>query len=262
MDIPQIGFGTYQLNEKAYESCLNALKLGYRHFDTANLYKTEEALGKAIIDSGIDRKELFITTKISFNHLKKKKIKTGLRRSFERLNLEYIDLVLLHLPIHCKENWTLLEEEFLGDYKNKIRFIGVSNYSIANLESILEEAVVHPYVNQIEISPFFTRNKLIKYCNDKEIKVIAHSSLTKGKKLENEIICKIAAESNLSPAQVLLKWALEKKYPIIPRADNISFIKENIETLSKTLNKELIDVLDELNENFATHPRHIFKEDT
>lgn len=260
MDIPPIGFGTYLLGDKAYESILHALKLGYRHFDTANLYKTEVALGKAIKDSGVPREEIFITTKVSIHHLRKNKIMTGIKRSFERLDVEYIDLMLLHLPIDCKKNWNILVEAYLGEMKDKIRFIGVSNYSIDDLEEI-KDSEVKPYVNQVELSPFFTRDKLITYCNKNEIKIVAHSSLTKGEKLDDETLLEIAYECNLTPAQVLLRWAIEKNYVVIPRADDVNYIKENYETIEKHLTNDILVQLDKLNENYATHPRHIHKED-
>lgn len=261
MDIPRLGIGTYKIKkDAAYSITLNALKLGYRHIDTANLYKTEESVGKAIRDSGIPRDEIFVTTKISINHLKNKKILTGVQRSFEMLGLDYIDLILLHRPVHHIENWKLLVEIY-KEYGDKIRHIGVSNFSTCHLSDIMQESDIIPYINQVEITPFLIRDYLVTFCKKYNIKIVAHSSITKGEKLEDENLMRISKEIGISPTKVLLRWGYQKGYYIIPRTEQEDHLKENISILNAPIDPKYINELDSLNCGFATHPQYIYDED-
>jgi methylglyoxal/glyoxal reductase len=263
MDIFTLGFGTYQLDkETAEEAITYALETGYRHIDTANLYKTEDAVGKAIKNSGVNRKDIFVTTKISIHHLKKKKILTGLRASFRKLDLDYIDLVLLHRPVHHKENWKLLEEAFNSDeFRGKIRFIGVSNFSVQHLTDIIETCTIMPYANQIEVTPFLQKNNLVNFCEKHKIKVIAHSSLTRGERLDNVVLCKLAKTIDCTPAQLLLCWAINKGYCVIPRTTETSWIKENFDSKDVKLTDHIIEELNKLNDGFTLFKKYVYDDD-
>lgn len=264
MNIPSFGLGTYKLkkvNDEAYMSVKTALKLGYRHIDTAALYNNEENVGRAIKDSGIPREEIFITTKIQRADIWKgeNKMIRSVNRSLKKLGVDYIDQVLLHAPIEEKllESWQILEKIYED---GKIRYIGVSNYKIEHLEIILKSCKIKPYTNQIECSPFLTRQKLVKYCADNDIIVVAHSSLTKGEKFDDPCINEIATKYNVTPACILIMWGLFKGFTIIPRTGNIDHLIENYgcSISSNFLVEQDIEKLDKLDEHqFATHPQYI-----
>ena len=244
MELPDIGLGTYQLDhEQTYRSVRWALEIGYRHIDTAALYRNEKQVGQAIRDSGISRQRIFVTTKISAKAIRQHQLQPAIESSLHQLDLDYIDLMLLHSP-DAKLNQTWNELSQLYDLYGNIRHIGVSNYQQIHLKQ-LEDAVIKPYANQIEITPFLTRQKLRQYCKNQNIQIIAHSSLTKGKQL------------NITSATVLLKWALQNNLKIIPRSANQKHIFDNFNLGSELLSEQMMRGLDELDCGFATHPQHI-----
>lgn len=266
LELPLIGLGTYQLfGDDIKNTVKNALEIGYRHFDTANLYKTEQGLGEAISEcineNKITRQEIFITTKVSFNHLKKKQVRKGVENSFEKLGLEYIDLILLHMPLHHLENWKELEEIYM-EYRGRIRFIGVSNFSIQHLTEIMQIGTFKPFCNQIEVSPFFVRDKLAQFCFSNEIKIIAHSSLVRGEKFtNNEKMQQLCSQLNCTQAQILLKWAINKGYYIIPKACTEVWLRENFASDLIKLNSNTMEYLNQLNERFTLYPKFVYDED-
>ena len=253
MSIPKIGFGTYQLLDRvAYESVACALKEGYRHIDTAKLYKNEAYVGQAIADSGISRDSLFITTKVlNKDQIKgKKRILDAFEKSLSDLKTDYVDLLLLHAPIMDKlaNSWEQLE--YLYNHK-KCKMIGVSNFEISDLKFFEESNVIKPMVNQIELSPFYTRNELVSYCRKNNIIVEAHTSLTRGEKFNNDVLCEIAKNNKMSVPSVMLRWGLQNDYIILPRSDKPEEIRENIRVVDKVIGKEDMERLNGLNENFA-----------
>lgn len=258
--IPPIGFGTYQLKQTtAYTSTLHALKAGYRHIDTAVLYKNEQYIGQAIIDSKIDRSELFITTKVHINDMNKghDEIVSAFENSLKDLQTSYVNLLLLHSPSKIIEkNWKTLE--YLYDQK-KCLMIGISNFDIDSLQIIFDnkETNIYPMVNQIEISPFLKREKLVKYCKEKNIIIVAHSSLTRGNKLNNKLITNLAKKYDISPANLLIKWALDNNYVVLPRSSNPDHIIENISKLDIKLLKDDIYLLNNIKEDYSLFPKYI-----
>ncbi len=264
MNIPRFGLGTYKLkkdNDEAYLSVKKALELGYRHIDTAALYNNEESVGRAIKDSGISREEIFITTKIQRADIWKgeKRMIRSINRSLKKLDVDYIDQVLLHAPIEEKllESWQILEKIYKD---GKIRHIGVSNYKIEHLKIILKDCKIKPYTNQIECSPFLVRHDLVNFCKNNNIKVVAHSSLTKGEKFDDPLINEIATKYDKSPACILIMWGLFKGFTIIPRTCNVDHLIENYgcSISSNFLVEQDIERLDKLDEHqFATHPQYI-----
>lgn len=271
IDIPKIGLGTYKLygddnkqaHEIADEACKLALNLGIRHIDTANLYKTEQNVGNAIKSCGIPRNEIFVTTKISMNHLKSGKIETGINASFKALGVDYIDLMLLHRPVDNMnlKNWLELERLYKGKYKGKIRYIGVSNFSIDHLLEIINNGTIVPFANQIEISPFFTREKIVNFCMSHNIKIISHSTLSRGKTLSNEKLVQYANSINCTPAQILLSWCLHKGYHVIPGTHDTSQLADNINSEFVKLDDIMIKNLDNLNQNYTLYPQYVYNED-
>lgn len=260
-NIPYFGLGTYKLNkDTAYTIVKSAIKLGYRHFDTATVYRNEEAVGRAIKDSDVKRNEIFLCTKIWIDKIKDGEvgIMKSVNDSLKKLGMEYVDLVLLHAPVkdHIVDSWRILEKLYTTELKDKVRFIGVSNYEICHLEQ-LKECKITPYVNQIEITPFLKREKLVKYCNENKIRIVAHSSLTQGIKLNDPVLIKIAEKYTVTVATLLIKWALTKGYTVLPRTSNIEHLEENLNTITKTIEKNALDELDNINETFIVMPKYI-----
>jgi len=254
MEIPKIGFGTYRLKDDTTDSVLHALTIGYTHIDTAPLYKNEVQVGEAINKSGIDRKTLFLTTKISRKELKSNSIVDSIENSLRVMNQDYIDLVLLHEPIDFLQNWKLLCEYFNNQTQIKVRHIGVSNFNIEQLELITK--IKFPYCNQIELNPFLQRTSLTEYCKKKNILVVAHSPLAKGEKLDNPILKSISKDINKTPSQIMLKWNYINNNIIIPRSKDQLHILENT-SLDFELSKDNLEKLDSLNCNYSTHPKYL-----
>lgn len=256
-----VGLGTYKL---LYDECYNivkkAIELGYRLIDTATLYGNHVEIGRAIKDSGIDRSELFITSKIHKKYIKNGKIEEGFNTILEELNVEYIDLLLLHEPYKLKdaerkniEIWRKME---LICRSEKAKNIGVSNFRITEIKNILDYCSIKPYINQIEVSPFCQRKKLISFCKENGIKIEAYRSLTNGEKFTNEKIITLSRKYDISVPKLLLYWAKINGYHIIPKADNYEQLVENLSLKSLELaDFDLNDFMD-LNEDYFTMKQH------
>ena len=262
MDIPIIGFGTYRLGKSTNDSVRHAINIGYRHIDTAPLYKNEAIVGNAINKSGINRQNLFITTKISRKELETNSIAESIENSLKNMGMDYLDLVLLHEPIDYIKNWGLLVEYYNTIGKNKVRFIGVSNFNEKQLKNIynVNNINVNPYCNQIELSPFLLRNPIVEYCNRNNIKIVAHSPLTKGEKLEDTRLKTLANEYNISPSQLMLKWNLQQNNIVIPRSKNNSHIEENlqiIDIIDTRITDEDMELMKSFDCRYTTHPKYL-----
>lgn len=260
-NIPEIGYGTYTIgNDDVVDMVKDALKCGYRHIDTAQLYKNEIGVGKgireAMVEFGIKRESIFVTTKIHLRDIKSNNIVKSIQKSLKVLNIGYIDLILLHAPLKISndniDRWKTLCD-FQTKNTNFIKFVGVSNYNIKQLETICK--IQTPFCNQIEVSPFLTRKKLCDYCKKNDIRVVAHSSLTKGLKLDDKDLVLCSQSLGITSAQTLLVWALQRGYYVIPRTLNIKHLYENYNTLSIIAELHAID-LDCLKQ-FTTHPQWI-----
>ena len=267
MDIPIIGFGTYRLGKNTHDSVTNAINIGYRHIDTAPLYKNEAIVGDSINKSGINRTQLFITTKISRKELETNSIVESIENSLKIMGLDYLDLVLLHEPIDYIKNWTLLTEYYNTIGKNKVRFIGVSNFNETQLNHIynnvnnVNNVNSKPYCNQIELNPFLLRNPIVEYCNNNNIKIVAHTPLTKGEKLGDIRLNTLANEYNITPAQLMLKWNLQQNNIVIPRSKNNSHIKENLQIINKIIDTRIthedMQFMELFDCRYTTHPKYL-----
>jgi len=253
MDIPKIGLGTYRLNN-TYDMVKNAILLGYRHIDTAQLYRNEEDVGKAINElikeNIIKREDIFITTKVSMRNIKKSRIEKSVEDSLKKLNIGYIDLLLLHVPVKNKivSSWNILE----NIVSSKIKYIGVSNFNIDHLELLRNNCTVKPYVNQIELSPFYQQIDIVEYCRNNGIRVVAHSSLTKGNKLSHETIQKLSDKYTVTASQILLKWVLYHGYCILPRTSREDHLLENFELGFEIKDEDMV-LLDSIKDIYKTH---------
>lgn len=244
-EIPLLGLGVWQMakGQETEQAVDWALKSGYRHIDTAKLYRNEESVGKAVKDSAIPREEIFITTKLwptdAFD------VDSAFETSLQKLGLEYIDLYLVHWPVPLLGSRTWKRLEALYDQK-LARAIGVSNYSQSQLQELLRDANVPPVVNQIEFNPFAYEKDLLVYCQSNDIAVEAYSPLTRGVRLDDDTMGKIAMQHTKTPAQVMLRWALQKNVIIIPKSSNKDRIQENADVFDFELSEEEIRRIDSL----------------
>lgn len=246
--IPQLGFGTWTLIETATPSVKAAVKAGYRMFDTAQGYQNEAAVYQGIVESGIPRSEVFITTKISPDHMRNRTVRESLDKSLADLGGEYIDLVLIHWPVkeHIRETWQIMEEYV---DKGLIRSIGLSNFNPHHVDSLLEYARIKPVLNQIEIYPYFTQEENVAFNRSENIVVEGWSPLGSGTILDDETITGIAKRYGKSPAQIIIRWHLQRGLVTIPRSDNPAHITENIDVFDFELSQADMDLISGLNKN-------------
>jgi diketogulonate reductase-like aldo/keto reductase len=219
-----------------------ALEAGYRHVDTAQLYRNERSVGAAIRRSGIPREEIFVTTKWLPTL---RSAGPGLERSLERLGMGYVDLYLIHWPVPFRagRGWHNLEE--LAD-RGLARAIGVSNYGDERLEKTVAGARIKPAVNQVHFSPFHYRRKLLAACNRLGVVLESYSPLDQGRALDDPTITAIADKLDRTPAQILLRWGVEKNTVVIPKSSRRERIVENAEIFDFELGEDDIRALDAL----------------
>jgi diketogulonate reductase-like aldo/keto reductase len=244
--IPCVGFGTWQTpdGDVAYESVLKALEVGYTHIDTAAIYGNEASVGRAIRDSGIKRDQLFITTKLWNDKGFEKGTLEGFEESMDKLQLDYLDLYLIHWPnpIHFRENWKERNAETWATMEGlleqqKTRAIGVSNFQIHHLETLEQTLKVTPQVNQIRLCPGDKQSELVTYCEDKKILLEAYSPLGTGKIFEVELMKTLAEKYETTVANIALKWNIQHGFLPLPKSVTPSRIEAN----AKFLHLELTD---------------------
>ena len=248
--IGKIGLGTYRLGEETIFACLKALEIGYRHIDTASLYRNEKQVAKAIEQSGLKREEIFVTSKIKVKDIKSGHIETAVCKSLE--NLKSIDLLLLHAPTeNLVDAWKQMLE--ITRWK-EIGEVGVSNFEVCDLQKLEFQL---PKWNQIEVTPYLQRRNLVRYCQQKNIQIVAHSPLVKGKKLFCDRLKSLAQSIQISPSQLLIAWSLAKGYVVLPRSSNLIHLQENFDAIKVQLPEKVLEKLNCLEEGYATHPQHI-----
>ncbi|KAJ6587071.1 Aldo/keto reductase [Mycena vulgaris] len=243
--MPLLGFGVYQ-NYDAKPSVLEAFKAGYRHVDSAQVYRNEAAVGAAVKESGLAREDLFITTKcVSKTHGYESTLK-GVDTSLDKFGLGYIDLFLIHDPYSGTERRlatykALLEAKAAG----KIRSVGVSNYGVQHLEELKAAKFEMPAVNQIELHPLCQQKPIVKYCKENSIVVSAYCPIIRGN-MEIDVVTKIATKYNRDPAQILLRWSLQKGFVPLPKSATPSRIHSNAKLYDFELDAEEMSSLDGL----------------
>ncbi|WP_343363704.1 aldo/keto reductase [Listeria seeligeri] len=258
VEIPILGFGTYQITEpeEAEKAVREAIKAGYRHIDTAQSYMNEEAVGKGIAESGVPREELFITTKIWVENVSYKGVVTSFERSLHRLGLEYVDLLLIHQPFNDVYGAWLAMEEL--QKAGKIRAIGISNFAVDKAVDLAEFNEVVPQVNQIEINPFQQQSKNIEALKSEGIMPEAWAPFAEGKNdiFNNPILIKIAKKYNKSVAQVILRWLVEQDVITLAKTVKPERMKENLAIFDFELteaDKNDIATLNEGESQFFSH---------
>jgi len=255
VDLPRIGLGVYQspAGSAAREAVEAALEAGYRHIDTAMIYGNEGDVGAAIRATGVPRQEIFVTTKLWNDDHGYDQALAAFKASLERMQFDYIDLYMIHWPVqHLRlDTWRALEHIA---HTGRARAIGVSNYMVRHLDELLGQCEITPAVNQIELSPFNYRSRIdvIDRCRAANIVVEAYSPLTKGLKLDHPVVRKIAAAIDKTPAQVLIRYALDQDTVALPKSVHRERIIENLHVFDFTLTEEQIRTLDQLDERLAT----------
>lgn len=235
--IPKIGFGTWQIpnGEEAYNSVAFALRSGYRHIDTARAYGNEESVGRAVRDSGIDRKEIFVTTKLPAEIKTYKQALESFEETVTALDLEYVDLYLIHAPWpwaergadYTAENikvWKAMEEIYKS---GRAHAIGVSNFNVSNLQAILGSSEVKPSANQIRFFIGFTEDDITKFCQENNILVEAYSPLATGKILDNKEVVAIAEKYSKTVAQISIRYTLQRGTLPLPKSTHEEYILQN-----------------------------------
>ncbi len=262
VNIPVIGLGVFQspAGGVTKQAILDSLEAGYRHIDTARIYGNEVDVGKAVAECGLPREDIFVTTKLWNADQGYESTLDAFEISLGKMDLEYIDLYLMHWPVEGRrlESWTAMEELFA---KGRCRSIGVSNFMVHHLEGLLQKAQVVPAINQIEMSPYnyLHRKETLDLCHSTGIVIEAYSPLTKGKKLKDPRLVEIAAKYGKTTAQLLIRWALEKHYVVLPKSVNKDRIIENADVFDFTISEEDLAIMDGFNEDLATgwDPTHV-----
>jgi diketogulonate reductase-like aldo/keto reductase len=254
--LPSIGFGTYKAaEEEGIASVKSALQKGYRLLDTAAKYENEEAVGKGIKESGIAREEIFVTTKVWRENLGYENTKKAFEESLQKLDLDYIDLYLIHWPANARnfdnwqevnaETWRAMEEL---QAEGKIKSIGVSNFWQEHLEALEKTAKITPAINQIEFHPGYWQPEVVEYCREKGIVIEAWSPLARGKVFDNELLKSIAEKHNRSISQICLRWCIEHDTITIPKSTTPERIEDNINIFDFELSPEEIKQINEIPE--------------
>jgi diketogulonate reductase-like aldo/keto reductase len=259
VEIPIIGLGTWQMQEAGeIENAVKwALKVGYRLIDTAKIYGNEAGVGKAIRESGIPREQIFVTTKLWNEDQERKSALQAIDDSLKRLELDCVDLYLIHWPFFDREKhinkreetWKAMEEIYKS---GKAKAIGVSNYIIRHLEEMKKYAAIQPAANQVEFHPFLYQAELLDYCQNHNIVLEAYSPLIHGQKMKDERITKIAEKHGKSSAQILIRWSLQHGCVVIPKSSKLERIEQNIGVFDFVISDEDMKTLDGLNENLHT----------
>ncbi|PTV98504.1 diketogulonate reductase-like aldo/keto reductase [Halanaerobium saccharolyticum] len=248
--MPLLGLGTWQLRgQECTDSVKEAIDIGYNHIDTADGYDNHQAVAKGIKESGVNREDLFITSKIKPENLHYEDIKADTQRFLDELGIEYLDLILIHWPnkdIPLEESLKALKEvKEEGLAKN----IGVSNFTVNHLKDAIEIEPDLVAVNQVEFHPTLYQKDLLDFCQENGIVLTAYSPLARGEIFENEVIKELADKYEKSASKLALKWLIEKDVVAIPKASSRAHLESNFDLFDWELPTEVVDKMDQLNQN-------------
>ncbi|MFF2861117.1 aldo/keto reductase [Streptomyces rubiginosohelvolus] len=255
--IPQLGFGTFQIPpDETCETTVAALETGYRHIDTAQMYGNEKEVGQAVRESGLDRADVFVTSKLNNGAHAPDEALRAFDRSLEELGFEYLDLFLIHWPLpggsgDFVETWKTLEEIYRS---GRAKAIGVSNFQENHLRRLLDSSTVVPAVNQIEVHPYLTQEPLRAFGADHGIATEAWSPIAQGKVLSDPAIARIAERVGKTPAQVVLRWHLQRGDIVFPKSVTLKRIQDNFALFDFELTEGDIGEIAALNRDERTGP--------
>ena len=256
--IPQFGFGVFLIDPKDTRAAVtHALQAGYRHVDTAQMYGNEAEVGAAISSSGLDRHDVFVTTKLNNGAHQPDDARQAFDESLKALGFDYVDLFLIHWPLPTRydgdyvSTWNTLEE-FYRD--GRARSIGVSNFQPHHLRRLHQECEIRPAVNQIEVNPYLTQDDVRRFCAEHEIAVEAWSPIARSNALSDPTIDDIARRYGKTPAQVILRWHIERGDIVFPKSVTPARIDENIAIFDFELSGADVEAISALNRNERTGP--------
>lgn len=247
--IPQIGLGTASLNDETVAPVIvTAIEVGYRHIDTAFRYGNQRGVGKGVRDSGIAREELFITSKLDGEFQGNDRAIAGLDECLRQLDMEYVDLLLIHWPLPQRDEyiatWQTFEQLLAT---GKTRSIGVSNFKPAHLDRLFAETTIRPVANQIQLSPYITRTDHVTYDRAHDIVTVSWSPLGQGKDLlADQTLTTIAAKYGKTPAQIVLRWNVDRGLVAIPRSSNPARLAQNLDIFDFTLTADEVAAISAL----------------
>lgn len=227
--MPPVGFGTWRMKGQACSDAVEAaIKAGYRHIDTAQVYDNEPAVYKGIVASKVKREDLFITTKIWNENQWWDNFVPSVQASLENLDTPYVDLLLLHFPVTetRRPAWRLMDKAYENGWAKSI---GVSNYTVAHLQELMAESSIKPAVNQVELHVFLQQPELLNYCRQYNIAVEAYSPLAHGERLDDPVLAKIAAKHHKTATQIMLRWCVQVGTVPLPKSTHPDRIKQNLD---------------------------------
>ena len=253
--IPQLGFGVFQVPpEETAAAVRDALAVGYRHIDTAQMYGNEKGVGEGIRDAGLDRAQVFITSKLNNGFHRPDDARRAFDATLAELGTDYVDLFMIHWPLPTLydgdfvSTWKALEE-FASD--GRARSIGVSNFQIHHLQELARETSVTPAVNQIEVHPYFTNDEVRAYGVEHDIATEGWSPIARGKVLGDPVVIRIAKAYGVHPAQVVLRWHIQRGDIVFPKSSHPQRMKDNFEIFDFDLGDEEIEALTALDKGEA-----------
>lgn len=256
VEIPQLGFGTFQIPpDETRETTLAALEVGYRHIDTAEMYGNEKEVGQAVRESGLDRGDVFVTSKLNNGAHAYDDALKAFDRTMDDLGLEYLDLFLIHWPLPGNgdfvETWKAMEEIYRS---GRAKSVGVSNFQPNHLRRLLESSVVVPAVNQIEVHPYLTQDAVRAFDAEHGIATEAWSPIAQGKVLDDPAIGRIAERVGKSPAQVTLRWHLQRGDIVFPKSVTLKRIQQNFDLFDFELTEGDLAEISSLDRGERTGP--------
>ncbi|WP_242300647.1 aldo/keto reductase [Bacillus cereus group sp. BfR-BA-01494] len=259
VEMPWFGLGVFKVEDgpELVEAVKSAIKAGYRSIDTAAIYGNEKAVGEGIRagikEAGISREDLFITSKVWNSDQGYETTLAAYEESLKKLELDYLDLYLVHWPVEgkYKDTWRALETLYKED---RVRAIGVSNFQIRHLQDVMKDAEIKPMINQVEYHPRLTQKELQAFCKEQGIQMEAWSPLMQGQLLDNETLQEIAEKHGKTTAQVILRWDLQNGVITIPKSTKEHRIIANADIFNFELTKEDMEKIDALNQNHRVGP--------
>ena len=261
LSIPSIGLGTWELRgRKCRRVVRKALEVGYRHIDTAAMYENESEVGSGIVDSGVDRKEVFLTTKINTIEVNNEGIVDAFHKSLSDLKTDYVDLLLIHWPTFSTNLGDMLEIMYGIKESQKARAIGVSNFNTTLLNECARLGFEDIYCNQVEYHPFLSQEILLKKMNEMDVIPVAYCPICRGDVAKDSVIIELSEKYNKTPAQVTLRWVVQQQSVAIPKSAKKRRLKENIDIYDFEIDDQDVDRIHSLErgqrllQNLDTNP--------